>query len=318
MTDPGQLGRPEWARRIGSATVPGRAVLAVDGTGLLVRCSRAAQRNARLTAADGTPTATLLFFIAALAKQLRTVRPAYAIVTWDGPDARRWRRELYPGYKANRPLSLRGAKDTDLALAMEFCTASSIRQLMIPGFEADDLLAAVQRQVVAEAPGAYLMVHSDDADLLQLLGDEMTVVTCLGSGAYMTAMDVQAGWMVPPWWLACARALAGDESDNIPGLPGVGPQRAVQMLARGSWRWPLPEDVLPGEEERALVAAWRDIMELVAPSRRPEDDPAAGADYFTVEGRAEWTRPDNDAVRSFFGKYQLASLSGKLANGRLW
>lgn len=315
MTDPSQAGRPEWARRV-HAVPPGPLVLAVDGTGMLVRCSRAARRAARLTADDGTPTGTLLMFVGSLAKKLRTVRPAYVVVAWDGPGARHWRQGLYPGYKANR--ASQWDDSPDLRLAMAFCTAASVRQLMVPGFEADDVLAAVQRHVASAMPGAYLMVHSDDADLFQLLGDEMTVVTCLGSDACITAMDVNAGWMVPPWWLACARALAGDESDNIPGLPGIGRQRAVQMIARGSWQWPLPPDVLPGEEERALVGTWRDIMELIAPAHRPEGEAAAGEGYFAIEGNAEWTRPDTDAVRAFFAKYQLASLSQKLSNERLW
>ena len=314
MTDLSQGARPEWARR--ATADPGPLVLAVDGTGLLVRCSRAAQRAARLTADDGTPTGTLLMFIGSLAKKLRTVRPGYAVVAWDGPEARHWRQGMYPGYKANRAGQWNGSPD--LRLAMEFCASASVRQLMVPGFEADDLLAAVQRHVAVRMPSARLMVHSDDTDLLQLLGDEMTVVTCLTSDAILTATDVSAGWMVPPWWLAGARALAGDESDNIPGLPGVGPHRAVQMLASGSWRWPLPPEVLPGEDERALVAAWRDIMELVAPPYRPEGEAAAGEAYFAIEGKAGWTRPDTDEVRAFFAKYQLSSLSRKLSSGGLW
>jgi 5'-3' exonuclease len=311
------LVRPAAARVFSAATaVAGPVAIAVDGTGMLVRCHRAAQRAAQLTADDGTPTGTLLMFISSLAKKLRLIRPAWAVIAWDGPEARSWRQSLYPGYKANRASPWGGGPDQ--RLAMEFCAAASLWQVMVPGFEADDILAAVQRHVIAREPDARLMIITDDADLHQLLGDELTVVSGLSFDATVTALDVQAHWGIPPWQLSAARALCGDESDGIPGLPGVGPARAAQMLARGGYQWPLPEAVLPAGEDRALVAAWRDIMELADPPRRPEGEGGVGPGYFMLRGQAELTSPDNDAVRAFFGKYQLASLSRNLSNGRLW
>lgn len=314
MSDPALSGRPAWARQVTARTSFGPAVLAVDGTGLLVRCSRAARRTAPMSAADGTPTGALLMFISSLAKNLRVIRPHHVLVAWDGPGARAWRQDLYPGYKASRP-----AQDGDgaeLRLARDFCAAASLRQLTVPGFEADDLLAAVQRELAMHRNDYRLVVHSDDSDLLQLLADEMTVITGSNSGAYLTATDVLSGWRVPPWWLAPLRALAGDDSDGIPGLPMIGPQRAAHLLASAGWRWPLPAEALPDPGQRAQVAIWRDIMELIEPPRRPEDETGEG--YFSVDFRSEWTRPDNDVVRDFFSTFQLASLSERLSNGRLW
>lgn len=285
-------------------------ILAVDGTGMLVRCHRAAQKTGPLTADDGTPTGTLMMFISSLAKKLRIIQPDYAVVAWDGPDARQWRRELYPPYKANRPDYW--PDSPDLRLAQEFCRSASIRQLTVPGFEADDILAAVHRLAVG---GASVVVVSDDQDLLQLLEDDRTFVTGLAFDKVLAKADVEHEWRVPPWWLPALRALSGDASDNIPGLPGIGAARAAQILRAADFEWP-PPVLSPDDKDK--VTTWRKVMELLEPPKRPEHVDAAGMDYFRLPGHAEWHREDPGAVRIFLGKYQLSRLAERLSDGRLW
>jgi DNA polymerase-1 len=297
------------------AGAPPARVLAVDGTGILVRCHRAALRSqAHLTSSDGTPTGTVMMLIGSLARKLRAVRPDYVVIAWDGPHARDWRREIYPEYKAGRPAAPEDRSHS--RLAEEFCEAAGIRQLMVPGYEADDLLAAVQRQVQDEMPGALLDLLSDDADVLQLLDGGLTAVMGTSFDAVITARDVEATWGVPPRWLPMLRSLSGDESDGIPGLRGVGPVRAAQMIERGQWEWPLPESVLPDQGQRDQVAAWKSVMDLVSPPRRPEDDSDKG--YFTLNGRAEWHREVSLSLGDFLTRYELRKLHERLKNGRLW
>jgi 5'-3' exonuclease len=254
-----------------------------------------------------------MMFIGSLAKKLRTVVPEYVVVTWDGPHARQWRQELYPPYKANRPDYWEDSPD--LRLAQEFCRSASIRQLTVPGFEADDLLAAVQRHVVSSVPGAVLVIVSDDHDLLQLTDDDSTIVTGLSFDQVLTASDVETEWGVPPWWLPALRAMAGDESDNIPGLPGIGPARAAQVLRRDDFAWPPP---WLSAHDKQQVTTWRAVMELIEPPKRPEHEDHAGMDFFRLHGRAEWHREDTAQVLRFLGKYQLSRLAGRLSDGRLW
>lgn len=295
---------------------PSRRVLAVDGTGVLVRCKKAAGRTVTgLTSSDGTPTGTLMMFIGALARKLRDIQPDYAVIAWDGPGALAWRREICPDYKrdhADAP-----ADDLEGRLAADFCLAAGLRQVMVPGFEADDLLAAVQRQVQAEMPGALLDLLSDDADVLQLLGSGLTAVHGIGFDAVITALDVEQEWHVQPEWLPRLRAMIGDPSDKLRGLPGIGPARARVMLNLGRWTWPLPEEVL-GEPGRSKVAAWCSVMDLINPPRRPEDDPGVKDGYFALKGQAEWHREDPGALRIFLERYELRRLSERLSNGRLW
>lgn len=300
---PAVLGDARWAP----------AVVAIDGTGLLVRCERAARRNG-LHTSDGIPTGALVAFAGAVARKLRVSRPSYAVIAWDGADSRAWRRELWPSYKANRPAQWEDSHG--LQQAMEFCAAAGISQVTVPGFEADDVLAAVQRSVTREMPDAVLDVCTEDKDLLQLTGDAMTVVTAFSSDAQVTDKAVRRDWGVPPWWLPCLRALAGDPSDNIPGLKNIGTWRAAVMLRNSGFMWPLPEHLLPGEEDRDNVLKWRAVMELVAPPRFPED--YSGTDVFKLSGRAEWHREVSDSLLDFFGKYELSSLSERLRTGRLW
>lgn len=299
-------------------TAPAGIILAVDATGLLVRCSRASARSqANLTSSDGTPTGTVMMFIASLSKKVRAIRPAYIVMAWDGPRARQWRREIYPGYKASRPAAPQdGSHHSDLALAREFCEAAGIRQVTVEGFEADDLLAAVQRQAMAELPGEALYLLSDDADVLQLLEYDQAAATGISFDAILTARDVEAQWGVPPRWLPMLRSLSGDGSDDIPGLHGVGPVRAAQMIVRGGWEWPLPEAVLSDPSQRAQVAAWCSVMDLASPPRRPEE--SAPERHFAIRGQAEWNHGVSPGLSDYLLRYELRKLHERMTNGRLW
>lgn len=297
----------------------GRLALAIDGTGLLVRCHRSMGASG-LTTSAGIPTGTLVGFIGSLAKKLRMHQPDYAVIAWDGPESRLWRRGIYPEYKANR--HDQWDDSPELRRCMDFCTAAGIRQVMVPGCEADDLLAALWRAI---DPGLALphftRIVSDDADLLQLLGDSRTSVTGLSYEEVVLREDVESTWGVPPEWLGRLRALSGDDSDNIPGLPGIGPVKAARMLQSAMGQWPLPESILPDAAQRAQAEAWAEVMDLVHTTRRPEDEPvikAAKPDYFFLAGQAEW-RPENSGpVSDFFRKYELSVLSERLSKGRLW
>lgn len=296
-------------------------VLAVDGTGLAVRTSRAARRTG-LHSSDGTPTGPVMMFIASLARKVRVTRPSHVVITWDGPDASSWRRELYPPYKGNRDDP--GSSRRDVLAAMEFCGAAGMLQLEVPGFEADDLLAAVHRARDREMPGTALIVCSDDNDMLQL-ADECTAITGLTTDFITTADLVKARWGIVPGYLPYVRALAGDPSDNIPGLPGVGLRRAVRMFREAGMEWPLPEEALPGGplrpgdgggDRRELVLAWHQVMDLLNPPRRPEGD--CGMDYFSLGQRARWSPEDASLIGGVLDKYELSGLSARYLKGRLW
>jgi DNA polymerase-1 len=286
-------------------------LMAVDGTGLLVRSSRAAARTG-LTAPDGTPTGALTLFVNSLAAVVRESRPTHLVIAWDGPGARAWRRRIVPEYKANR-LPFPDKRPVEGEQVREFCEAAGITQWQLDDFEADDLLAAACRLSLRDLPGCGVVLCSDDRDVLQLIEPRRVYVRTFGkNGTFMDAESVFAEWGVYPENLASLRALAGDPSDGIPGLPGVGPVRALRMLQVARFCWPLREEALPDPAQYAQARAWHDVMTLhKAPETPEEHDPTGILDI----PRTAW-KPGN--IRPVLEKYGMRSMAERWQKGSLW
>lgn len=289
-------------------------LLAVDGTGLLVRTLRASQ-GVGLTH-NGEPTAAVMMFVNSLARRLQVLRPSHVVIAWDGPRSREWRRELFPGYKAHRPDQHdHPVEQTGQYL---FCHVAGMRQIMVPGFEADDILAAVCRQAALEMPRSEIYLASDDTDMLQLLnGSAVVAVPLTGECTITTAGDVEREWGVPPADLPSVRALAGDPSDGIPGLPGIGPKKAVRMVLDSGGKWPLPESVLPDPNDRILAVLCRNIIDLARPPRLPEQE--TGTDHFRLGETARWHPGEASvSIQDFLDTYGFARISERALRGDLW
>jgi 5'-3' exonuclease len=289
----------------------GSWLMAVDGTGLLVRSSRAAARTG-LRAPDGTPTGALTLFANSLAAMVREVQPTHLVMTWDGPESRAWRRRIVPGYKANR-LPFPDKRPVEGEQAREFCEAAQVAQWQLDGFEADDLLAAVFRLSWRDLPGHFLVLCSDDRDVLQLVEQGRSYVRTFGKdGVFIDAQAVLAEWGVYPENLPGLRALAGDPSDGIPGLPGVGAVRALHMLQRAKYRWPLPEEVLGDPARHAQAQAWHDVMTLHDPPERPEDHDPTGILDIT---KTAWERGN---ILPVLEKYGMRKMAERWSQGTFW
>lgn len=283
-------------------------LLAVDATGLLVRCSRSAKSRGLVA-----PEGTLAMFAGSIARKLRVTKPSHAVAAWDGVGAGGWRRKRWPQYKEGRPGFL--TLGEEILLAQEFCDAAGIYRLWRIGFEADDILAAVVRSAVAETPGREVLLCSDDDDMLQLLGENVTA-TGLTDDYTLTAADVMARWQVRPEQLPRLRALAGDSSDNIPGLPGIGPKRAARLLREWGENWPPPNGALPGPEAREMVVLWADIMDLANPPLTPEED--LEVDRFHLDVPARWDPRPTERLRELLDRYDLSRIAASLEKGVLW
>ena len=295
---------------------PQQPILAIDGTGLLVRCSRAA-RPRFLVSPDGTPTGALTLFINSLAKKVRDTDPSHVVVAWDGPRATRWRRSQYFGYKAGR--NDPWLRSPELHACLEFCERAGIYQLWHEGFEADDVLAAITRAAM-NMPGKLTLLCSDDDDLLQLADDcpdHPVKVMGFSSPVRLTAADVTERWGVTPMWLPKLRALSGDVSDGIPGLPGVGPAKALRMLRQGCFAWPLDETVINDPEYRRLAVIWRDIMDLAIPVR-PMESVTGAAMFRPFRELARWNPEKGRNALDLLEHHGMDQLAQRLAGGRLW
>ncbi|MBR0835333.1 DNA polymerase I [Bradyrhizobium manausense] len=205
----------------------GDHIFLVDGSGYIFRAYHALPPLNRKS--DGLQVNAVLGFCNMLWKLLRDMpadnRPTHLAIVFDKSEVT-FRNKIYPDYKAHRP----PAPDDlipQFALIREAVRAFDLPCLEQGGFEADDLIATYARQ--ASDRGAHTTIVSSDKDLMQLVNDRITM--------YDTMKDRRIGipeviekFGVPPEKVVEVQALAGDSTDNVPGVPGIGIKTAAQLI----------------------------------------------------------------------------------------
>ena len=206
-------------------------LLLVDGPYYVYRSFFAIRE---LSNSRGEPTNAIYGFIKVLRKMLRDVQPDLAAVLWDeGLPARRT--ELQPEYKQQRaemPEKMR-PQIAHIRRIVPLLGVASLRQ---PDTEADDLIAAYT--CAAGHRGMEVVVATNDKDLFQLVNGSVRVYTT-NKADFASPKDgfallggdyVREKWGVEPEQIGDVLCLVGDASDNIPGVPGLGPKRAAALI----------------------------------------------------------------------------------------
>ncbi|NKN37149.1 DNA polymerase I [Agrobacterium sp. a22-2] len=202
----------------------------VDGSGFIFRAFHALPALTRKS--DGLPIGAVSGFCNMLWKLLRDARntdvgvtPTHFAVIFDY-SSKTFRKELYDAYKANR-----SAPPEDLVpqfgLIREATRAFNLPCIETEGFEADDIIATYAR--AAEAIGADVTIISSDKDLMQLVSQNVHMYDAM-KDKQIGIPDVIEKWGVPPEKMIDLQSLTGDSTDNIPGIPGIGPKTAAQLL----------------------------------------------------------------------------------------
>ncbi len=274
---------------------PPRLVL-VDGSSYLYRAFNALPP---LKSSRGEPTGAVLGVLNMLHKLVREEAPALLAVVMDAP-GRTFRDELYAEYKAQRPPMPDELRDQIAPLA-EVVAASGIPLLRIAGVEADDVIGTLARQ--ATAAGIETLISTGDKDMAQLVGPQVTVVDTMADRRY-DRDGVIAKFAVAPEQIVDYLALVGDSSDNIPGVPKVGPKTAAKWLQEygtleaivanaaaipGKVGESLRENLASLELSRQLATIRCDLELEVAPADlapRPPDLAALRALYERLELRS--------------------------------
>jgi len=203
-------------------------LLLVDGHSLAYRAFHALPVE-NFSTATGQATNAVYGFVSMMINVLRAERPDHLAVAFD-VSRRTFRTDEYEEYKAGRaetPPELIGQID----LMKEVLTALRIRWVEHPGYEADDIIATLASG--AADAGLEVLVSSGDRDCLQLVTDRVTVlypVRGVSELARMTPQAVLTKYGVPPERYSDLAALVGEKSDNLPGVPGVGPKTAAKWL----------------------------------------------------------------------------------------
>ena len=281
-------------------------ILLLDAFSLLYRAFFALPP---MSTAAGVPTAGLYGFSSLLLKLLREQTPCGGAVAMDAPRAT-FRHELYAGYKASRPAAPTPLTEQIRRLS-ELLDAFGFPVFTAPGFEADDVLATLASEFSAR--GNAPLIVTGDLDALQCAGAS-TRVHVVGRGVEGRTYDeaaVVARFEVTPRELPDWKALAGDPTDEIPGVPGIGAKRASFLVRKfGSVAGLLSrlDEVTPPSVRAALVQnaekllLWRDLALLRttvpladAPRWAPFDDAARArvrALFETLEFRSLVPRLD--------------------------
>lgn len=202
----------------------------VDGSGFIFRAFHAIPALNRKS--DGLPVNAVSGFCNMLWKLLRDARntdvgvtPTHLAVIFDYSSTT-FRKEIYPLYKANR-----SAPPEDLipqfGLIRHATRAFNLPCIETEGFEADDIIATYARQ--AEAVGADVTIVSSDKDLMQLVTANVHMYDAM-KDKQIGIPDVIEKWGVPPEKMIDLQAMTGDSTDNVPGIPGIGPKTAAQLL----------------------------------------------------------------------------------------
>jgi DNA polymerase-1 len=179
----------------------------------------------RLTAPDGAPTNVVLGVARILLKILREERPDAIVAVFDSREPTP-RHAIYPEYKANR---LKTPEDlaAQIPVVDEMIDALGVRRLSVAGAEADDIIGTLSRR--AEERGMDVVIVSSDKDMYQLVSPRVKVRDGLKEHTVGEAQVVEV-FGVPPGKVADLLALAGDPSDNVPGVPGIGEKTASELI----------------------------------------------------------------------------------------
>lgn len=211
----------------------------IDGYAQFFRAYHAI-RSPMSSPVTGEPTNMTFGFVGMLLKLLRGEGHAAAdapsdrsvIVTIDkGGDRETFRSEIYPDYKAHRP-----PPPPDLFPQVDRClsllTTVGVPVIGEPGFEADDVIATLVTRLTAERPDLRIRIVSKDKDLKQLLVQGRVELYDIHTDAIIDQATLKSETGIDPPQVAEMLALMGDSSDNIPGVEGIGPKTAAELIAR--------------------------------------------------------------------------------------
>lgn len=186
-----------------------------------------------LTTAQGEQVNAVFGFTTILLRVLKEYAPDYLAVAFDVAE-KTFRHQEYVEYKATRVKAPQELYD-QIPIVKELLTAMKITQYELPGYEADDVIGTLTIREEVDQPNVESIIVTGDKDAFQLVDDNTKVYT-LGRSVSDTilydAAQVEKKLGVTPKQVVDYKALVGDSSDNIPGVPSIGPVTAVKLLKR--------------------------------------------------------------------------------------
>ena len=281
---------------------PLRLVL-VDGSGFIFRAFHALPPMSR---PDGTPVNAVFGFCNMIARLMKEHTGTHLAVIFDA-GSQTFRNRMYDQYKAHRP-EPPPELIPQFALIREATRAFGLPSIELDDWEADDLIAAYAK-AVKEAGGEAIIVSSDK-DLMQLLGPAVTMLDPMKNTPIGLA-EVEAKFGVTPDKVIEVQALIGDSVDNVPGVPGIGPKGAAQLIneygtleavleAAPGMKPSKRRDMLIEHADKARISKQLVILRDDAPLPEPIEDLVL-------------RRWDDKVLSAFFDQQNFKSIKHRLA-----
>jgi DNA polymerase-1 len=273
-------------------------IIIIDGSGYIFRAYYAITR---LSTSQGLPTNAVYGFVNMLMKVLEDEKPTKLAITFDTPKPT-FRKQMYDAYKANRakpPEDLIPQFD----LIQRAVDCFGIPRLQLDGFEADDVIATVVDR--AEKDGFRVEIITGDKDLMQLVNETTTIYDTM-KGKRIGIAEVREKFQVDPGQVVDVLALMGDSSDNIPGVTGIGPKTAAELINQFGSLQGIYDRIgeIKQEKRRNTLTEQRDMAFLshkLATVRR--DAPID----FSYE-KMNYTGPLRDKLQAFFEELEFSGL----------
>mgnify|MGYP002725532904 CR=1 FL=1 len=285
-----------------------KVIYLIDGSALVYRSHFAFIRQPLINS-KGQLVSAIYGFMNALLRLMAKEQPEYLAVVMDTKE-KTFRHHRYPDYKATRE-KMPDELAAQLPVIDDIVNKLNIPYLKQVGFEADDIIGTLATQA-AEA-GLEVKILTGDKDFAQLVNDRISIVNPRDN-ALWTPDYVLEKWGVPPEKIIDLLGLMGDASDNVPGVPGVGPKTAVKLITEHGGMFEMydhldnvknPKLKLKLEENREKAFLSRELVTIKT----------------DMNSLPEWEKiridsPDIDATRGVFQEFELFNLMKPLDDVR--
>jgi DNA polymerase-1 len=278
-----------------------RKLVLVDGSGYLYRAFHALPP---LVSSKGEPTGAVLGVINMLHRTLKDEQPDLIAVVFDAP-GRTFRDDLFEQYKANRP-SMPDELRSQIQPLHDAVQAMGLPLLRVSGVEADDVIGTLAVRAAKE--GIKVVISTGDKDMAQLVNEHITLTNTM-TGSMLNRDGVKAKFDVYPEQIIDYLALVGDTSDNIPGVPKVGPKTAAKWLNDFGTAEALVKnaDSITGKVGESLRASFN---ELELSKRLATIDCDVNLDQTPSDLKS--TPPDTAKLRELYSRFEMRSLLKQL------
>ena len=207
-------------------------VLLIDGNSIMNRAFYGIMGNKMLTTKDGKYTNAIYGFLSIMFKNIEEVEPTYMLIAFDSKTAADTRKKMYDGYKKHRH-SMPSELAQQMPIIKEILEAMNIKIMELADYEGDDILGTFAKKFAKD--GKEVFILSGDRDLFQLIENNITVRiprTKMGKTEteIYTKEKVEEEYGLEPKDLIEVKALMGDSSDEIPGVPNVGPKTGTSLI----------------------------------------------------------------------------------------